>query len=352
MILTVTGCYSTGSSAVTDLVKECRDVYCKDDYEVRFAYDPDGIADLEYHLVENPNRHNTSHAIKKFMKMMNMLDHVYFIRRYRKHLGCEILPFVNEYVNAITKLRYRGIWHYDVYERGKLFYVMDSTYRNIRKILCRRLNFPLGRATLLPINETAYLGTTDEEEFLSATRIFTGRVVKSINKEGKRDIFLDQLVPPSNIERYERYFDDIRVIIVESDPRDLFILGRERLGARIMPVKDVNEFCSWYLWTRSIYERENYQESTLFIQFEDMIYDYEETKRKIFIHYGIDEERHVNKKKYFKPQISAGNTMLWKKFDGYSKEMEVIKRRLSKYCYSFPEKVVWKEIDRKGNRIF
>ena len=65
MILTVTGCYSTGSSAVTDLVKECRDVYCKDDYEVRFAYDPDGIADLEYHLVENPNRHNTSHAIKK-----------------------------------------------------------------------------------------------------------------------------------------------------------------------------------------------------------------------------------------------------------------------------------------------
>lgn len=53
-VLTVTGFYSTGSSAVTDLIKECEGVFCKSDYEVRFLHDPDGVSDLEYHLIENP----------------------------------------------------------------------------------------------------------------------------------------------------------------------------------------------------------------------------------------------------------------------------------------------------------
>ena len=351
MILTVTGCYGTGSSAVTDLIRECKDVHCKDDYEVRFIHDPDGISDLEYHLIENPNRHNTSHAIKRFIRMMDMLDHVYFIKRYRKHLGDDFLQLAEEYVNDITEYQYHAIWHNDVYEKGKVFYVLDSIYRKMRSMLHKRLKFPLGRTTLLSQNELAYLGITDEEQFLYATKKFIRGVVNSVNRDGKRDVFLDQLVPPSNIERYERYFDGIKIIIVERDPRDLFILGRECWGGRVMP-ENVDDFCLWYLWTRSIYEREHYPESTLWIMFEDMIYHYEETVDKILEHYGISKGRHINRKKYFKPEISIGNTKLWEKFDGYSKELKVIEKKLSRCCYCFPKDFDMNKSDREKHRIF
>ena len=50
IILTTTGCYGTGSSAVTDLIREFNCVDCKGEYEVRFIHDPDGISDLEYNI--------------------------------------------------------------------------------------------------------------------------------------------------------------------------------------------------------------------------------------------------------------------------------------------------------------
>ena len=86
-IITTTGCYGTGSSAVTDFLKEFGNISCRDDYEVRFVYDPDGIDELEYYLFDNPNRHNSSNQIKRFLKNMETLDHVWFIKRYSKHIS-------------------------------------------------------------------------------------------------------------------------------------------------------------------------------------------------------------------------------------------------------------------------
>lgn len=108
MIYTVTGFYGTGSSAVTDVIKECKNVTCYEDYEIRFLHDPDGISDLEYNLVENPNRHNSSHAIKRFINAMDMLDHVYFIKRYSKHVGNDFKKYTDEFVKDITIMKYRS----------------------------------------------------------------------------------------------------------------------------------------------------------------------------------------------------------------------------------------------------
>ena len=47
MVYSTTGCYGTGSSAVTDFIKEFEDIDCKSDYEIRFIHDPDGISDFE-----------------------------------------------------------------------------------------------------------------------------------------------------------------------------------------------------------------------------------------------------------------------------------------------------------------
>ena len=63
-IISCSSYYGTGSSAVTDFVTEFSSVKSLGEYEFRFLHDIDGIADLEYHLVENHNRHNSGHALK------------------------------------------------------------------------------------------------------------------------------------------------------------------------------------------------------------------------------------------------------------------------------------------------
>lgn len=59
-VITCASYYGTGSSAVTDFFSEFDDIYSLGDYEYRFLQEPDGIADLEYNLIENNHRHNTS----------------------------------------------------------------------------------------------------------------------------------------------------------------------------------------------------------------------------------------------------------------------------------------------------
>ena len=43
MIIIPTGFYGTGSSAITDLMKEYSNVACKSDYELRFLFDTSGL---------------------------------------------------------------------------------------------------------------------------------------------------------------------------------------------------------------------------------------------------------------------------------------------------------------------
>ena len=44
-VITCTGFYGTGSSAITDIFLDCECVECKGDYEVRVLHDPYGISD-------------------------------------------------------------------------------------------------------------------------------------------------------------------------------------------------------------------------------------------------------------------------------------------------------------------
>ena len=72
MIVGVCGCGYTGSGAYVDLLKEYEECNVFDDFELTIAYVPDGLKDLEYHLVIQPNRFMSSDvAIRRFIKFIN-----------------------------------------------------------------------------------------------------------------------------------------------------------------------------------------------------------------------------------------------------------------------------------------
>ena len=61
-IITCASYYGTGSSAVTDLLSEYSSIRSLGRYEYRFAWDPDGVSDLEFNIVQNNNRNCTSYS--------------------------------------------------------------------------------------------------------------------------------------------------------------------------------------------------------------------------------------------------------------------------------------------------
>ena len=94
MIITSTGFSNTGSSAITHILSEFSVVQNSDKTtEFRLLYDADCICDLEYNLITNPHRHNTSNAIKRFKKFVDfntnpLLNHHYekiFKSQFKKY---------------------------------------------------------------------------------------------------------------------------------------------------------------------------------------------------------------------------------------------------------------------------
>ena len=125
--------FGSGSSALTDLVSEYEGVRSLADYEFRFVHDIDGIADLEYHLVDCHNRHNSGHALKRFWKLCQFNHGTGFIQRYEPFFGGNYLELSRDYVERLTDFEYKAYWFNDWYDRGRLFYYSKSLQSKVYK---------------------------------------------------------------------------------------------------------------------------------------------------------------------------------------------------------------------------
>ena len=333
-ILTTASYCGTGSSAVTDFLTEFRTCKSLGDYEFRFAQDPDGIADLEYNLVENNHRLNSSEAIKRYKKMAKRLNGTWYAKEYEIYFGEAWLKETENYINELTQLKSKAWWHQDQIDRGELFRFVDRLINKIYRTI-KKSSGSYGRCiSLLENEEQGYFTYIDEEEFLRCTRNYTNKLFSYANKDNMPFFVVDQLVPASNIKRYNRYFNNLKVFIVERDPRDIYL--RERIaGWGIVPTSTVEDFCKWYRITREHRKHEKLEDNVLFLQFEDLVYEYEMTSKKIIEFAGLRQEDHEMKYKYFNPEISIKNTNLKNKYSDFHKEIQYIEKNLAEYLYKF-----------------
>lgn len=333
-ILTCTGYYGTGSSAITDLLSEFDNCYSLTEHEIRFIHDPEGVSDLEYNLVQNHNRHNSGHALKRFKNRVDFWAGNKIIKKYEPYFNWKFKEISQEYIKDLTDFTYKGYWHQDVIDKGNLFYFRKRMLNKIlqKTIWCKNTEKGLKE---LP-NEITFCSHPSEEKFLRCTKDYTEKLFREANIENKDNIVVDQLVPPSNINRYIRYFNNIRVFLVDRDPRDIYILEKYVWKGTIVPVDNIELFCKWYKYTRSHRINENIdKENVFFVQFEDMIYKYDETIAEIIKWLNWKEINHNNKKKFFNPEISRKNTQVWKCFKEESANIKYIEENLKEYIYEY-----------------
>jgi len=326
-LISCAGYYGSGSSALTDLVSEYKDVKNLTDYEFRFVHDIDGIADLEYHLVDCHNRHNSGHALKRFWNLCRFNHGTGFIQRYEPFFNGKYLELSRQYVEKLTDFKYKAYWFNDLYDKGIFFYYAKSLQSKVyHKLRIKRSVMP---------KEYTLASHPTKEKFLKATKEYISALMNAANPEQASILMMDQVLPSSNINKCLRYFpEDTKVVVVTRDPRDVFFVEKFVWNDNVVP-HDPELFCEWFDYTHSSNRDESPdKEKVIEINFEDLIYKYNEIVPTIEGFLGLSSLDHINRFKFFNPKRSYENTQLWKKYKD-EKSLAIIENKLRKYLYDF-----------------
>lgn len=330
-IITCAGYHGTGSSIVTDYLKEFEEIESLGDFEFRFIQDPNGIADLEDRLLKNNSRLNSDRAIYEYLRLIKILNANYTNKfwkksNYRKVFKDKFFQYSKEYIEDLVDLKWNGYWH-DFEFRNFSFFSRIKSF--IIKIL-----FVISREKIDLKNKTMYF-SYPIEDFKEKTQKYLNKLFDEASS--KNIVAFDQLVPVCNMNRYLEYFQEIKVIVVDRDPRDIYIYNKKIYKEGVVPCEDVDVFIKHFKLLR---KHQNYdkgdKEKILKIQFEDIIYKYDETTEKINIFLNIENLNHLSPKQYFNPSISINNTQMFKLYPEYKKDIEKIEKELKDYCYNFP----------------
>jgi len=337
-IIVPTGYMGSGSSAVTDLVSEFADSSNEyKDYEYIFLHCPNGVFDLEDKLLKGNNAIRSDEAIRSFETQMHKLydKKFWWVGNYKEVIGPEFKDMTKDFINKVEQFNFPGFWYTHEEVNFKMF-IRLLLRKPFKMIAHDKQKF----RPILKYNDGMRISYIKPKEFYEYAHEYIYKVVNYISR-GKENIILDQFLLPFNLHRVDNYFgDELKVIAVARDPRDVYILnkyiwGNKKIGVP-MP-KDAKEFCKFYKAMRES-EIPSKSDKVLRVNFEDLVYNYESEVKKItkFLHYT--EKDHVNKKKRFNPDLSIKNTQVFRNPE-YADEVKIIEKELKDYLYDFKEEL-------------
>lgn len=337
-IIISAGYMGSGSSAITDLVSEYKD--CRNDhasFEYVLLHCPGGLFDLEDKLLRGNNAIRSDEALRTFRTTMKQLyDKKYWwVGHYKNVISPQFMKITDDFLSEITQFHFKGYWYYHENADAKMiakliiqkpFIILLGKFRHFPKIT--------------KYDGSMYFSYVKPEVFYQAAKKYIYQVVDLISR-GDENVILDQFLLPFNLHRIDNYFnDDVYAIVVERDPRDVFVLNKYIWGSKNISVPfplEAEAFCDFYASMRES-EIKTESKKVLRIHFEDLIYQYETTISNIeqFLHFTPEE--HVQKKNRFKPELSIKNTQLFRN-ENYQAEIKIIEEKLGKYLYPFPYEV-------------
>lgn len=335
MIISTCGFGSTGSSAVSDYLLECDDISLFDGVEFTLASMPDGLEDLEFHLIKQHTRFDSSiFAIYRFRNLVKDMTKIWV--KNSSITKEQIKSYTDEYLDEITQIKYIGdppemtrkemgvINHY----LGYSLFLHRFIYRLERKKKIKKNH------VYFPFREISC--SIEPENFYTATKKYVKRLLEAMGCNFEKKLVLDQAFAGDNPQKSFCFFENPYAIVVDRDPRDMYIFSKEILlsRGRYMPTDKVEDFIKYYRLLRENqpYLRENPR--VLRISFEALVYDYENTTKQINDFLNV---KNTKKKTIFIPEQSAANTNLIRKFPKYSDDIKIIEKELPEYIFNFDE---------------
>ena len=339
-IIVPTGYMGSGSSAVTDLLKEYPVLNTKNsDFEFVFLHAPNGVFDLENKLLNNNNALRSDEAIKSCRSFMNSLYKYrgWWVAGYNNAISNNFLKITEEYISSLKTTTFQGSWY--IYEK-------PSTITWLYRALLNRISPKLVKRKLP--SKTLEFSLITPEEFYKQSNKYINKIIYEISSD-RNPVVLDQLLLPHNLPTIENYkLNNIFPIVITRDPRDVFISNKYYWYPKECGIPfplDVHEFCRYYKDLRKLENLRNSNISTLEINFEDLVLNYNDTLKKIEDYLGLQDVEHINKLKHFNPKKSINNLQIFNRKKEYKIEASIIEEELKEYLYPFP--II--ELDQNGD---
>ena len=331
MIIGACGYGGTGSSAVKDLLKEFKHVQVLDRAESMFAFKVDGLQDLEYHLMKQYSRQMSGDmAIKRF-RMQSRYANTPFVKKIYLDPS-KYKRDTDEFLEAITQTNYVGLDNAD-YENVNR--IQSIIVLGFKKFIIRYYERWTGKLyTWWPKRKINVSICPDN--FYSCAKKYMKSIIENAGGDFSKIIVLDQPFEGNNPTQSFPFFEDPYAIVVDRDPRDLYLAGSYQWEAEpFLPRRNPKQFVQYYRQQRAHIDYSKDNNNVLRIRLEDMIFDYEQTCKRIIGAVGLKEEDHIDKKKYFKPTVSLRGTQLYKKIPGHEEEIAYIEKELKEYLFDF-----------------
>lgn len=330
MVIGTCGFGSTGSSAVSDYLKEFDNNCTLDKAEFFIVYCPDGLVDLEFHLMHPHSRVAESDCALERFKYMVVKDHGRYLSKKMGITLKELDDMTSEFIDKLTQVSWLGYQNYTnsfIKENigGRLLYyrVFPFFQKHFNK------NF-----TGYPLTPTRV--SVRPDNFYDEAKAFIRNMLVRMGANYEKNIVLDQPFPGNNPAVCFPFYDDPYAIVVDRDPRDNYVFAKTKLKGNIngfMPTEDVHEFIKYY---RALRDGQAYKETNdriLRIQFEEMVYDYDIATEKIREFLRLP--KNPRPKSIFDPALSVANTQTVKRFPQFSDEVAVIEKELPEYLFDF-----------------
>lgn len=346
----VTGYFGTGSSAVVDLLKEYEDVrvapFDNQSYEHNVLYHHGGLYDVCTLLTRGNTLYTSDKVISTFiteMKRLNDYNYVWF-GSYQKMFGDKFMNLVYEFADSIAEKRDDKTTNHIVKTR---FSILKASAQILMRIMQKR-RFSNYGVKYIYDTEEAYCALPTEDELYKAAKKFTNGYFSLFDKnEGREVKIFDHIIWPGQIDDFAECFEDnFKMIIVDRDPRDLYALDQHIWSANkyrksnIHFPTDITAFSKE--WENTLVQNFN-NPNALRVHFEDLVYDYENTVKRIEAFLGLSSDAQTHAKEHFNPDDSIENTQVYKVNPEWEKEAKQIEELIPELLYTFP-------YDRKPQR--
>lgn len=326
MIVGACGFGSTGSSIITDYLKEFDNVIVKDDLEFTFVSGVDGLIDLERAVMNPHNRTADSiTAINRYMNMVNRKKRV-----YEKH-GLPSTAFIEsaqKFIETITMSRWYAYRNFG----GKSFKSYVAKF--LQYYVIPKLEIKKGhRINIWPKGEVRI--SVKPDNFYDAANKHIEELLMLMGLNPKANIAFDQPFAGNNPQSCFPFFDDPYAIVVDRDPRDNYVFAKTKLLGKFnyIPIDKVEDYIAYY---RCLRKNQPYIEPNpriLVIRFEDMVYDYDTTSKKVRDFLRLPDN--PRPKSVFDPSLSIANTQVFKRFPQFSEDVKKIEEQLPEYLFDF-----------------
>lgn len=322
-LINVTGYQYSGKGAYLNLLRNCKSIgFLPKGMEFELFRINDGLIDLRKTLVEDWSVQRVDISIHKFLKLCKILSNerasfknpsLFFKpygHAYSKHFP-NFEKITKKFLNQITSHTIKQYWpFYQFYEGGLQSF--------IKKIISNTVNIKYRN-----MNNVQY-SILDQKKIDDI--IFD--YILSIFKSSKKKYFIiDNGFDSSLVLKYSRIYPQIKHIIVDRDPRDIYVdFVIKNFNQQPIDHSFTKNFINTYNFIKSKVRKID-SKNVLKVTFEQLYYEPHEKANELMNFLNINYKKE-NFKKIFNSFNLNGSTELWKEYP-HKSEIKIIEKYLN-----------------------